>query len=90
MNHMGQLMGQQAPPLGVVGLIRPGIEHDVMPGGIRHRIDGPCRLGGVFVGVDPNIGQVLAQTRFEESATGFLERLAGAKAGDELRPGTSR
>src|SRR6266513_1863748 len=74
--NMSKFVGEEGAARVCGGRILTGGENDVRAGSIGMSVDGAGRVGGVRVGVDADIAEVVAEARLEEGACGGVQRMA--------------
>ena len=77
MNDVGQFVGEEGAARVRGGGILAGGKGDVRAGRVGVGIDGASGFGGVRVGVDADVAEVMAEAGLEEGACGGVERMAG-------------
>ena len=85
LDHVHQLVSEQAATGILIGPILTVAEHHVTPNGKGQRVDVTRGSGGMRVGVDPHVVEVVAEARLEE-ATDRAE--SGRPPSSDLAEGT--
>jgi hypothetical protein len=77
LHHVGQLVREQAIPVGPSRGIAASAEHDVVSEGVGVGTECARRFGGMLVAMDAHPAEVEAKAWFEERPCGGVECLTG-------------
>src|SRR5215472_1768403 len=81
LRDVGELVHEQAPAAHGSGGVAVAIEDDVLADGVGLGVNGACRGGGGFSGVDADVAQVAAEALFHGVADGGVKGFAGSGEG---------